>query len=139
MENLTLAIIKPDAVQRNLVGKILALYEESNLRVVAMKMKQLTRHEVEVFYDEHRARPFFQEIVGMMSAKPVVLLVLEGSDAVLRNRKLMGATDPAKAADGTIRKLYAKSVGENSIHGSDSAQAAQREISYFFSNSEIFK
>ena len=139
MEELTLAIIKPDAIHRNLVGKIIARYEESSLRVAAMKLKQLTRHEVESFYEEHRARPFFNEIVGAMSAKPVVLLVLEGKDAVLRHRKIIGATDPAKAAEGTIRKLYAKSIGENSVHGSDSLQAAHREISYFFSNSEIYK
>lgn len=138
MEELTLAIVKPDAVQRNLVGKIIALYEQNGLSVAAMKMKQVTRREAEGFYAEHKARPFFGELVEFMSSSPVVLMVLRGPGAILRNREIMGATDPAKAAEGTIRKLYAKSIGENSVHGSDSPQSAQREVNYFFAATEIY-
>lgn len=138
MEELTLAIVKPDAVQRNLIGKIVAHYEQNGLSVAAMKLKQVTRREAEGFYAEHKARPFFGELVEFMSSSPVVLLVLKGQNAILRNREVMGATDPSKAAEGTIRKLYAKSIGENSVHGSDSPQSAQREVNYFFANTEIY-
>jgi nucleoside-diphosphate kinase len=139
MEELTLAIIKPDAVQRNLIGKIVAHYEQNGLSIAAMKLKQVTRHEAEGFYAEHKARPFFGELVEFMSSSPVVLMVLRGKNAILLNREIMGATDPSKAADGTIRKLYAKSIGENSVHGSDSPQSAQREVNYFFASTEIYK
>ena len=139
MEELTLAIIKPDAVQRNLIGKIIAHYEQNSLTVAAMKLKQASRYEAEGFYAEHKARPFFGELVEFMSSSPVVLIVLRGKNAILRNREIMGATDPSKAADGTIRKLYARSIGENSVHGSDSPQSAEREVHYFFANTEIYK
>ena len=138
MEELTLGIIKPDAVRRNLVGKIIAHYEANGLSVAAMRYKLVSRREAEGFYAEHKARPFFGELVESMSASPVVLLVLKGKGAIMHNREIMGATDPAKAAEGTIRKLYAKSIGENSVHGSDSPQSAQREINYFFANTEIY-
>ena len=138
MEELTLAIIKPDAVQRNLIGKIISCYEEHKLQVVAMKLKHLSRNEAEGFYAEHKARPFFPELVEFISSSPVVLIALKGVGAVVRNREIMGATDPSKAADGTIRKLYARSLGENSVHGSDSLQSAQRELNYFFSSTEIY-
>ncbi len=137
MEELTFGIIKPDAVQRNLIGKIIAHYEQNGLHIAAMKMKHVTRQEAEGFYAEHKARPFFGELVEFMSSSPVVLLALRGKNAILKNREVMGATDPSKAADGTIRKLYAKSIGENSVHGSDSPQSAQRELNYFFANTEI--
>ncbi len=135
---MTLAIMKPDIVERSFIGKIATCYEENRLRVVAMKMKHLSRTEAEGFYAEHRARPFFGELVEYIASKPVVLLVLKGENAIARNRDIMGATDPAKAAAGTIRKLYARSIGENSVHGSDSPQSAAREIHYFFSDIEIY-
>lgn len=138
MEECTFAIIKPDAVKRNLIGKILARYEEEGLKVVAMKMKHLSVREAEGFYAEHRERPFFGELVATMSASPVVLLALKGKGAILRNREVMGHTDPAKAAEGTIRKVFAKSIGENSVHGSDSPQSAVRELNYFFPSTEIY-
>ena len=134
----TLSIIKPDATTRNLTGRILARFEEERFEVAAMKMKRLSRHEAEGFYAEHRERPFFQELVDFMVSAPVVVLVLRGDNAVARNREIMGATNPAEAAEGTIRKLYAKSIGENSVHGSDSASSAAREIQYFFPQSEIY-
>jgi len=134
----TFSIIKPDAVERNLVGKIIAHFEEAGLRPVAIKRKQLTLTEAEGFYAVHSERPFFGELTEFMSRSPVVLMVLEGEGAVAKNREVMGATNPADAADGTIRKLYAESIGENSVHGSDSPENAAIEIAYFFAATEIF-
>jgi nucleoside-diphosphate kinase len=134
----TLSIVKPDGVSRNLVGKIVGRFEEEGLRIAAMKKKHLSRREAEGFYAVHKGRPFFEELVGMMSAAPVVVMVLEGENAVLKNRDIMGATDPAKANPGTIRKQFAKSIGENTVHGSDSVQNAKTEIGYFFAGTEIF-
>lgn len=133
----TLSIIKPDATSRNLSGKIIARFEEEGLVVRALKRKQLSREEAEGFYAEHKERPFFGELVDFMISHPVMLMVLEGEDAVARNRTIMGATNPEQAAEGTIRKLYARNVGENSVHGSDSQQSAQREIGYFFAETEL--
>jgi nucleoside-diphosphate kinase len=133
----TLSILKPDATARNLTGAINAVLEGAGLRIVAQKRVRMTRAQAEGFYAEHKARPFFGELVDFMTSGPVVLQVLEGENAVARNREVMGATDPAKAADGTIRKLYAKSIGENSVHGSDSEASAEREVNYFFRPEEI--
>jgi nucleoside-diphosphate kinase len=133
----TLSIIKPDATARNLTGAVNAVFEKAGLRIVAQKRVRLTRAQAEGFYGEHKARGFFGELVDFMTSGPVVVQVLEGEDAVRRNRDVMGATDPAKAADGTVRKLYAQSIGENSVHGSDSEASAEREINFFFQLSEI--
>ena len=133
----TLSILKPDATERNLTGAINAVFEGAGLRIVAQKRVRMTKAQAEGFYAEHKARPFFGELVDFMTSGPVVLQVLEGEDAVLKHREVMGATDPAKAADGTVRKLYAKSIGENSVHGSDGEQSAEREINYFFRPEEI--
>ena len=134
----TLSIIKPDGTQRNLVGKILGRFEEEGLKVAAMRKAWLSQQEAEGFYAVHKARPFFGELVQMMTSGPVVLLVLEGKNAIAKNREIMGATDPSKAAPGTIRKLFAKSIGENTVHGSDSSENAAIEIRYFFRTTEIF-
>ena len=128
----TFAIVKPNAVKKNYIGRILNIMEESDMRIVAMKMKSLTKGEAEGFYAEHKDRPFFNSLVTFMTSGPVVLLVLEGTGAVERYRKLMGATDPKKAAPGTIRKLWADSLEANSVHGSDSTTSAAREVAYFF-------
>lgn len=133
----TFSIIKPDAVLRNLIGKITQRFEDGGLRIVASKMKRLTLQEVEGFYAEHKGREFYEPLVNYMISAPVMIQVLEGNDAILRNREIMGATDPAKAAKGTIRADFALSVRENSVHGSDSAESAAREISYFFKPSEM--
>ena len=133
----TLSIIKPDATKRNLTGKIVAKFEEAGLRVVASKRIWLSRAQAEGFYAVHKARPFFGELVETMTSGPVVVQVLEGEGAILKNREIMGATNPANAAEGTIRKLYAVSVGENSVHGSDAPETAANEIRYFFSDIEI--
>jgi nucleoside-diphosphate kinase len=133
----TFSILKPDATARNLTGAINALIENSGLRIVAQKRLCMRRAEAETFYAVHRERPFFGELVEFMISGPVVVQVLEGDDAIARYREIMGATDPAKAADGTIRKLYAKSLGENSVHGSDAADTAAKEIAQFFSGNEI--
>ena len=133
----TFSIIKPDAVERNLVGKIIARFEEDGLRPVAIKRKLLTQHEAEGFYAVHKERPFFGELVEFMTRSPVVLMVLEGEDAVKRNREIMGATNPAEADEGTIRALYAESIGENSVHGSDSLENAAKEIAFFFPSSQV--
>jgi nucleoside-diphosphate kinase len=134
----TLSIIKPDGVKRNLVGKIIAHFESAGLKVSSMELRQLSRKEAEGFYWEHHERGFFGELVDFMTSGPVVLMALEGENAIARNRELMGATNPAQAAEGTIRKLYAKSIGENTVHGSDSQAAAAREIAYFFPASRIY-
>jgi len=133
----TLSIIKPDGVARNLIGKITGLFEEKGLKIVASRMQILSRHEAEGFYAVHKDRPFFGELVDYMCSGPVLLLVLEGPDAIALNRKLMGATNPADAAEGTIRKLYSKSIGENTVHGSDAPATAAFEIAWFFKGSDI--
>jgi nucleoside-diphosphate kinase len=133
----TFSIIKPDATARDLTGAINAMIEKAGLRVVAQKRVRMTREEAETFYAVHRQRPFFRELVESMTAGPVVVQVLEGENAIVAYRDLMGATDPAKAAAGTIRKLHAKSIGENSVHGSDAAATAEKEIAQFFSGNEI--
>jgi nucleoside-diphosphate kinase len=133
----TLSIIKPDATARNLTGKINAKFEAGGLRIVAQKRMRLTRAQAEGFYAVHRARPFFGELVDFMCSGPVVVQVLEGENAILKNREIMGATDPAKAAPGTIRAEFAESIGENSVHGSDGPETAKEEVAYFFAASEI--
>ncbi|HUI14714.1 MAG TPA: nucleoside-diphosphate kinase [Xanthobacteraceae bacterium] len=133
----TFSIIKPDATARNLTGAINAMIEKAGLRIVAQKRIKMSREQAETFYAVHRARPFFGELVDFMISGPVVVQVLEGDNAVAAYRDLMGATDPAKAASGTIRKECAKSIGENSVHGSDAADTAQKEIAQFFSGNEI--
>ena len=133
----TLSIIKPDATRRNLTGQINARFEGRGLRVVAQKRLQLSKAQAEQFYAVHRARPFFNDLVSFMISGPVVVQVLEGENAITAYRDLMGATDPAKAAEGTIRKAFAKSISENSVHGSDGSETAQKEIAQFFSGKEI--
>ena len=133
----TLSIIKPDAVANNLIGEICHRFEKADLRIVAAKMLHLTKAQAEGFYVVHRSRPFFNDLVEFMASGPVVIQVLEGEDAIARNRELMGATDPAKADPGTIRADFAKTVQENAVHGSDSPETAKMEINYFFSNGEI--
>ena len=133
----TLSIIKPDATRRNLTGRINACLEAAGLRIVAQRRLRLTEAQAEAFYSVHKERPFFRGLVEFMISGPVVAQVLEGDDAVAKNREAMGATDPSKAADGTIRKLHAKSIGENSVHGSDAAETAAIEIAQFFSGNEI--
>jgi nucleoside-diphosphate kinase len=133
----TFSIIKPDAAARNLTGAINAMIETAGLRIVAQKRIRMSREEAETFYAIHRERPFFRELVDFMISGPVVVQVLEGNNAVAAYRDLMGATDPAKAAPGTIRKVHAKSIGENSVHGSDAADTAQKEIAQFFAGNEI--
>lgn len=137
MSEQTLSIIKPDGVARHLVGKIISRFEEEGLRVAAMRKVWLSKREAEGFYAVHKGRPFFEELVGTMAASPVVVMVLEGPNAIQKNRDIMGATDPAKAGPGTIRKLFAKSIGENTVHGSDSPANAAIEIKYFFRATEI--
>jgi nucleoside-diphosphate kinase len=133
----TFSIIKPDAVRRNLIGNILAVFEKNGLRPVALKKIKMTRAQAEGFYAVHKDRPFYGELVETMTSGPVVVQVLEGENAILKNREVMGATNPANAADGTIRKLYAVSVGENSVHGSDAPETAKEEIKFFFTDDEI--
>jgi len=133
----TFSIIKPDATERNLTGAINAVIEKAGLRIVAQKRVLMSRREAETFYAVHKERPFFGELVDFMISGPVVVQVLEGENAVLRYREIMGATNPESAAEGTIRKLYAKSIGENSVHGSDSVENAKIEIAQFFSGNEI--
>jgi len=133
----TFSIIKPDATRRNLTGAVTKMLEEAGLRVVASKRIRMTRDQAEGFYGVHRERPFFGELVDFMISEPVVVQVLEGEDAVTRNRDIMGATNPADAAEGTIRKTHALSIGENSVHGSDSDENAAIEIRHFFSEDEI--
>jgi nucleoside-diphosphate kinase len=133
----TLSILKPDATRRNLTGKINAVFEQAGLRIVAQKRLQLSQVQAEAFYGAHRERGFFKDLVGFMVSGPVVVQVLEGEDAIAQNRKLMGATNPANADEGTIRKLFAESIEANSVHGSDSPEAAAHEISFFFAGTEI--
>lgn len=133
----TFSIIKPNAVKKNAVGAIINKFESKGLKIAAAKMIQLSKSKAEEFYAEHKERPFFGELVEFMTSGPVVLMVLRGENAVAKNREIMGATDPAKADPGTIRKEFGDNVGENAVHGSDSPQSAQREITLFFEKSEI--
>jgi nucleoside-diphosphate kinase len=133
----TFSIIKPDATERNLTGAVNAIIEGAGLRIVAQKRVRITREQAETFYGVHRARPFFGELVEFMTSGPVVVQVLEGEGAIAKYRDVMGATDPAKAAAGTIRKVHAKSIGENSVHGSDAPDTAAQEIAQFFAGNEI--
>ena len=133
----TFSIIKPDATKRNLTGAVNAIIESAGLRIVAQKRVRITREQAETFYGVHRARPFFGELVEFMTSGPVVVQVLEGEGAIAKYRDVMGATDPAKAAARTIRKVHAKSIGENSVHGSDAPDTAANEIAQFFSGNEI--
>ncbi len=133
----TFSIIKPDATRRNLTGKINARFEEKGLRIVAQKRLKMTRQQAEGFYAVHKERPFFKDLCTFMTSGPVVVQVLEGEDAVARNREIMGATNPANAAPGTIRKDFAESIEANSVHGSDSPENAKTEIAFFFQPNEI--
>jgi nucleoside-diphosphate kinase len=133
----TFSIIKPDATRRNLTGKINAKFEEAGLRIIAQKRLRLSRAQAEGFYAVHRSRPFFDSLCTFMTSGPVVVQVLEGENAIARNREIMGATNPANAAPGTIRKEFAESIEANSVHGSDAAETAREEIAYFFSGIEI--
>ena len=135
----TFSIIKPDATARNLTGAINAMIEQAGLRIIAQKRVRISREQAQTFYAVHRERPFFGELVEFMTSGPVVVQVLEGENAIAKYRDIMGATDPAKAAAGTIRKTYAKSIGENSVHGSDAPDTAQQEIAQFFSGNEIVR
>ena len=137
MTERTFSIIKPDATKRNLTGKINAVIEDAGLRIVAQKRIRMSKAQAETFYEIHKERPFYGELVEFMTSEPVVVQVLEGDNAVAKYREVMGATNPADAAEGTIRKLYANSVGENSVHGSDSLDNARIEIAQFFTDAEI--
>ena len=134
----TLSIIKPDAVKKNVIGQILARFEKAGLRIVAARMKHLSRAEAEGFYAVHRQRPFFRDLVEFMISGPVLIQVLEGENAIARNRELMGATDPRKADKGTIRADFAQSIDANAVHGSDSAENARTEVAYFFPACEVY-
>jgi len=133
----TFSILKPDATERNLTGAINAMIEKAGLRIVAQKRVRITKEQAERFYGVHKERPFFGELVQFMTSGPVVVQVLEGENAIAKYREVMGATDPSKAAEGTIRKAHAKSIGENSVHGSDAPETAVKEIAQFFSGNEI--
>jgi len=133
----TFSILKPDATKRNLTGAVNAIIEKAGLRIVAQKRVRITREQAETFYGVHRERPFFGELVEFMTSGPVVVQVLEGEGAIAKYRDVMGATDPKKAAEGTIRKTHALSIGENSVHGSDAPDTAEKEIGQFFSGNEI--
>ena len=133
----TLSIIKPDATKRNLTGKINAKFEEAGLRIIAQKRIHLSKDQAGVFYEVHAERPFYDELCDFMASEPVVVQVLEGEGAILKNREVMGATNPAEAAEGTVRAEYAESVGENSVHGSDAPDTAAVEIAYFFAGLEL--
>ncbi|GAA5173889.1 MULTISPECIES: nucleoside-diphosphate kinase [Halomonadaceae] len=133
----TLSIIKPDAVAKNVIGEIVSRFEKAGLKIVAAKMLQLSREQAEGFYAEHKERGFFGELVGFMTSGPVTVLVLEGGDAIAKNRELMGATNPKEAAPGTIRADFAQSIDANAVHGSDSPESAEREVAYFFGADEI--
>ena len=135
----TLSIVKPDAVEKNVIGEIYSRFEKAGLRVVAARMARLSQLQAEGFYAVHRERPFFKSLVQYMTSGPVIVQVLEGDNAVARNREVMGATNPANAAEGTIRKLFAKSIEANTVHGSDSADNARTEIAYFFAQTELVR
>lgn len=136
-QELTFSIIKPNAVKKNSIGGVISLFEKNGLKVAAAKLTVLSRSKCEEFYAEHKARPFFGELVDFMTSGPVLLMALSGEGAVMKNREIMGATDPKKAAPGTVRALFGDSVGENAVHGSDSAESAQRELALFFEKSEF--
>ncbi len=133
----TLSIIKPDAVAKNVIGEIIARFEQAGLNIAAAKMQQLSREQAEGFYAEHKERPFFPALVEFMTSGPVVVQVLEGENAIAKNRELMGATNPQEAEAGTIRADFAQSIDANAVHGSDSPESAAREVSYFFNDSEV--
>ena len=133
----TLSIIKPDAVAKNVIGQIYTRFENAGLKIIAARMMHLSRAEAEGFYAVHRERPFFKDLVDFMISGPVIVQALEGENAIVRYRDVMGATDPAKAEPGTIRNVHAKSIGENSVHGSDAAETAAKEIAQFFAGNEI--
>ncbi len=133
----TFSIVKPNAVIDNNIGNIVARFEKEGLRIAAMKLTKLSKEKAEGFYIEHKERPFFGSLVSFMTSGPVVLMVLEGENAVEKNRKIMGATNPAQAEEGTLRKLYAGSIEANAVHGSDSLASAEREINYFFDKNEV--
>ncbi len=135
----TLSIIKPDATKRHLIGEILSFLEKNGFTICALKKIQLTKEQAEGFYAEHQGRPFFEKLVNYMSSSPIVAIVLSGENAIPKYRKLMGATDPNEAEEGTLRKLYALSKTENSVHGSESEEVAMQEIAYFFSDDEIIE
>src|SRR3954470_12035596 len=135
----TFSIIKPNAVEKNVMGQIITRFEQKGLRIAAAKFTRLSREKAEGFYIEHKDRPFFSSLVQFMTSGPVMLMVLEGDNAVSLNREIMGATDPAKAAPGTIRKDFAESIEANAVHGSDSPNSAEREIAYFFDKSDLQK
>jgi nucleoside-diphosphate kinase len=134
----TLSIIKPDAVARNVIGEIYARFEKAGLKIIAAKMAHLSRTDAEGFYAVHKGRPFFNDLVEFMSSGPVMIQVLEGPNAIVKNRDLMGATDPKKAAAGTIRADFARSIDANAVHGSDAPETAQVEIAYFFPSSQVY-
>ncbi|HLT14433.1 MULTISPECIES: nucleoside-diphosphate kinase [unclassified Marinobacter] len=133
----TLSIIKPDAVAKNVIGEIYSRFEKAGLKIVAAKMMHLTQEQAEGFYAEHKERPFFNDLVAFMTSGPVVVQALEGEGAILKNRELMGATNPKEAEAGTIRADFASSIDANAVHGSDSAASAEREVAYFFNDNEI--
>ncbi len=133
----TLSIIKPDGVEKGIIGKIISRFETNGLKPIAVRLAHLSKREAEGFYAVHKARPFFADLVKFMTSGPVVLMVLEGENAVLKNRDIMGATDPKKAADGTLRKDFATDIEKNTVHGSDSAENAKIEVSYFFPEIEV--
>lgn len=133
----TLSIIKPDAVAKNVIGEIYSRFEKADLKIVAAKMMHLTQEQAEGFYAEHKERPFFNDLVAFMTSGPVVVQVLEGEGAILKNRELMGATNPKEAEAGTIRADFASSIDANAVHGSDSAASAEHEVAYFFNDNEI--
>ena len=137
MTEMTLSIIKPDAVKRNITGKINAIFEDNKLKVVAQRMILMSKHDAEKFYEVHSERAFFSDLCEYMTSGPVIVQVLQGQNAVIKNRELMGATNPENAEEGTIRKMYGISVEENSVHGSESLENAKIEINFFFSNKEI--
>jgi nucleoside-diphosphate kinase len=135
----TLSIIKPDAVAKNLIGKINQVFEDAGLKIVACKMTQLSHEQAAAFYEVHKERPFYNDLVSFISSGPVVIQVLEGEDAIAKNREVMGATDPKKAEAHTIRARFADSIDENAVHGSDSTETAAQEIAFFFKENEICK
>ena len=138
MTQRTLSIIKPDATAKNHIGAIIARFEQEGLQICAVRKIHMSKREAEGFYAVHRERPFFGELTDFMSSGPCVVMVLEGDNAILRNREIMGATNPANADEGTLRKLYAESMGKNAVHGSDSPASAAREVSYFFQGIEVY-
>ena len=133
----TFSIIKPNAIKKDAIGDIISIFEKNSLRIAAAKLMILSREKCEEFYAEHKERPFFGELIDFMISGPVMLMVLTGDDAIAKNRKVMGATNPVEAEDGTIRKQFGDSIGENAVHGSDSPASAEREIAFFFEKSEI--